>query len=281
MTTKSRVSRLLALGTVGVTGFVSIAHGVSISSNYITVTASSGTNSATLTVPLIDNPFDNLPAVDDFNNVEVLPGIFFTGWDWRNGNSIEVRDPNTNALLLTFVSLGVTAGNASFTNGSPSRYGFDFDFTMVAGPGAVDVQIQTGVLSFASVSSPSGRSDVGVTLTDTSGSAPGASVSGGFAGGTAFHALYNGGSIFRNYLDFSVPFAVGQDQSDAYADNMVPPGSFDGVGADVFSMQVSYSFSLTANDQFSSTGTWVIIPSPGAVAVGFIGLSALSARRRR
>lgn len=279
MTLRATAANIAA--AAGVLSLCSAASAVSISSNYITINATAGANSATLIVPLTDNPFDSLPAVDEFNNIEVVPGIFFTGWDWRNGLSIDVRDPNTNTLLLTLVSLGVTAGRTDFSNGSPSRHGFDFDFTLIAGASNVDIQIQTGVLSFASVPNPGGRSDVGATLTDTSGSLPGATASGGFPGDTAFRALFNGTSIFRDYLDFSVPFSVGEDESDAVVDNMNPPGSFQSVGFDVSSMQAVYAFSVTANDQFSSTGTWVVLPAPGFGVLGILGFGAACRRRRR
>ncbi len=280
-------SRSVALGAVAAAMLANAgaAHAVSITSNYLTVTATSGGNTATLIVPLTDNLLDSLPEVDAFNNIEVLPGQFFTGWDWRNGLNIEVRDPNTNVLLLTFLSLGTTAGRVDFDDNSPSRFGFDFDFSLVAGAGDVSVQVETGVLSFDPVLQSLGRSDVGATLTDSSGSAPGATATGGFANGMSFRALYDGTSIFREYLDFSVPFAVGEDQSDSRADNMIPAGSFQPVGSDVTSLQVQYSFNVSANDQFSSNGTWVIqpaaIPAPSVSLLGLATLGLLPSRRRR
>lgn len=283
---RTLVSRSAAIG--GVSALLcasgSVLGAASMSPNFLTITATSGANTGTWIVPLVDDPFDDAPPVDEFLNFEFEPGMFFTGWDWVNGAPIELRDPNSNVLLLTLFSAGVTARCVEFGDGTPLIHGFGFDFEIQAGIGDVNIQIESGVLSFDQVVLPNARADVGLVMTDSAGSPAGAEFSGGFANGTAFQAMYNGGPLFREYLDFdagSNPLVAGVTDTVEASGNMDPFGSFQPVGANVSSLQFLYNFNLTAQDQVGLSGAWEILPTPSSAVLLVLAGSTLGARRRR
>lgn len=264
-----------------VTGVLAYAAGtasgaISASAQFVTITATSGANTGTIFVPVTDNPLDDFDPVDFYTNAPA-GSFLFTGWDWSNTAAFPVLD-GSNQPLLWITQLSLTSGTTLNTVNNERRWGHDFSFAVQAAGAQVDISISTTIISFDTVFTPAGRSDTGFTLTDTSGSAPGATVFGLLPNGYAYEAVYDGGTVFRNYLDFDPAESVGQDQSAGYDGNMAPPGSFAAVGANVSSMQLSYNFRLSADDQASGSTTWVIIPTPGAA--GLIGMGLLVATRR-
>lgn len=257
------------------------AHGaLSASASFITIKATSGSNTSTVVIPLADNPSDAFAPVDEY--VGIPTGNFlFTGWDWAATSPFAVVDSNTNTTLLWVTQLGLTSGFTFNTMNGEQTWGHDFNFAVKAASSDVNIEVFTTVLSFTNVADPYGRSDTGFTITDTSGSPAGATVGGLLNNGYVFEATHDGTSTFRNYLDFDPAATVGPDGSQGYTGNMTPAGSFAPVGADVSSMQIRYNFSLTASDQASASSTWVIIPTPGAAGLIALGAIAAGTRRRR
>lgn len=270
-------NRVLALtSAAGVAALAGSALGaMSISPNIVTITATSGANTATLVVPIVDDPMDALPPVDEYTNLPIA-NFLFTGWDWASQGSFSLVDPNTNFTLLTISNLSITSGQTLNTNNGEYRWGHEFDWSIIAGNGDVSVNITTGVLGIDPLSFADGRAEMSMNFLHSAGSAPGVTAGGLLDDGYAFNALYSGASLFREYIHLG---AATTDPTLIFDSGlMAPPGSTAPVGATVSSLQAVYAFSLSANDQASSTGVWGVVPSPGAGAL--LGLGALGLMRR-
>ena len=270
-------TRLFAATSIA--GIVSLAGSalgaMSISPNIIRITATSGPNTATIVVPIVDDPMDALPPVDEYTNLP-FGNFLFTGWDWASQGWITLVDPNTNVTLLTVTTLGITTGQTYNTVSGEYRWGHDFDWSVIAGNADVSISISTGVLGIDPLSFADGRAEMSMNFLHSAGSAPGVTAGGLLDDGYAFNALYSGANLFREYIQLG----AGTTDPLLIEDSglMAPPGGTAPVGGTVSDLQAIYSFTLSANDQSSSTGTWVVLPSPGAGAL--LGLGALGLMRR-
>ena len=164
---------------------------------------------------------------------------------------------------------GISLGDVAFLNSAGLTIVGDpqmaLDFALTAGAADTTVTIASAVLSFDALEDAFGLASVGVTLTETGG-APSASLI-GLAGenGNAFAALYNivpPGSVFAEFISELHTSTSTSDSDDT--DGFIP------FGETVTSMQTQYSFTLTAHDQASSTGVYVI-PEPATLALLVLG----------
>lgn len=154
------------------------------------------------------------------------------------------------ALQTVPLSFVVTAGAA------PTM----FSLSSAALPVAIDPAIATA--------------SAGVSVTDNNGD--GATFSGLFAGGGAYQARYNAGTVFAEHLATDV--TPGSFLTDT--DNETS-GPFTPVGVPVTQMQTEWSFMLSAFDSAAGTSIFAMdIPSPGAGALAGLGF-AIALRRRR
>lgn len=270
-------SKTLLAGTAMllIAGSAGVSYGsVSISPNFITIKATAGSSSVTWSVPVLDDPMDSIDPVDEFMDFPIGDTLF-TGWDWFTATPFAINDGPTTLLWVT--ELGLTSGTTLNNLTNQRRWGHEFGFALIAGPQDVDIEITTNVLSFGTVFDATGVSDTAFSITDSAGSAAGASALGQLPGGFAFNASSNAGT-FRDYLDFDPALttftSIGADG------NMVPPGSFDAAG-DVSSLVATYKFRLSADDQASATGKWVIAPAPGSFGLLAAGLLVVGRRSRK
>lgn len=112
----------------------------------------------------------------------------------------------------------------------------------------------------------------------TDGNGNGATLA-SFAGGSVYSAIVDGSATAASLLTgFSV-------STGNYGSALIGPASFgtpipsQPYGAINTSMAIRYEFTLTAGDSVSLAGSFVAVPTPGAVAL--LGLAGLVARRRR
>jgi len=143
--------------------------------------------------------------------------------------------------------------------------------------------ITTGLLTLPSgiTSGAIGRATAGVTITDNDGD--GATLTGGFGGGTAYRANYNGtipvGSIFDTLL--AGPLVAAPDDSATMSDDSSGYPGYIPIAGAVNSLQAKFSFQLSANDSASGTSFYEVIPSPaGTVVLAAAGLFGAARRRR-
>jgi len=251
---------------------------LSITPNFITVKATSGSSTVTFSVPVVDDPMDSIDPVDEFVNFPILD-TEFTGWDWFSATPFPLVDTGSGNTLLWITDLSLTSGTTLNTITNQRRWGHEMGFSLIAGSADVDIEITTNIMSFDAVFQSAATSDTGFGLTDSADSSVGATATGLLDSGYVFEAAYNSGNVFRNYLDFDPGlFTTTSTGADG---NMAPPGSFELVGTDISSMQITYKFRLTAEDQANATGKFVVLPSPGALSLMGLGVVVIARRNRR
>jgi MYXO-CTERM domain-containing protein len=148
-------------------------------------------------------------------------------------------------------------------------------FGVVAGASPTNFTISSGVVSFAPLVNPNNATaSASVTVTDFNSN--GASLTGNYAGPLSFHALYNGGTLFKAL--------VGPDSTGPNGSSSVSDGPYiANIPGVVTSIESVFSFQLSAHDFGSGSGVFTI-PEPSSVclaAVGAAGLAFFARRRRR
>lgn len=186
-----------------------------------------------------------------------------THWTWNSTSALQIKSMNGNVI-------------GELDN---CHFGFFADpvvtlfFDVTAGNSLTSFQIMSGVLNFPAIVNGQAKASSAVTITDNDGN--GVTMTGSEAGGNMYRAAYNGqpGTTFATLN--GGPISAGMwDSSDSNATQgfQVIPGA-------VTSIWAEYAFKLSAHDSASATSTFVIIPSPGAAALG--GLALIASRRRR
>lgn len=230
---------------------------VSASDPFITVHASAGSFTGTITVPLIDVVTYSDPDADL--------------WFWASTNPVPIFDgPN---LVATLVNMTVLAGRNTQPDGEV-RFGIDVDFGVQAGPNATTFELIAPTLSFDPILNASGLASAGIVGTDQNGN--GITITPGFAGPFGFKADYNGGTNFRSYLSSTLSNLPSGSVSDS--GNMSPEGVFQPIGT-VNSISSSYKFTLSPGDTAGGTTQFSVAPTPGTAAM--LGLGGLILGRRR
>ncbi len=202
-----------------------------------------------------------------------------TGSSWSNGNSTfgyqgTVSDPfNTSGFSLSWGLLvnpdPFIVGNLVVTNTSGQTQTFFLDVSLP--------------INQAFASTVIGGSITG-TVTDLTGD--GAEVS----------STPDGTAIYRAYTDVAPDFSSGNlagsllagasAAAGAFQSATIGPAEFGGpipaqpYGAVTTNIAIRLQFTLTAGDSASFTSLFVVVPTPGALAVAAFGLVGGSRRRR-
>jgi hypothetical protein len=178
-------------------------------------------------------------------------------YSWSTGPIVLA---NGNTPIATLTSAFVTI------IGDPT---IGMSFSVVAGSSDTTFNVTTGTLSYGALNPSTGVASAGMTVTESDGNT--ASITGAGAGGNSYSAFYNGSSIFTSLIPSvvtGVPFGSNT------VSGITGPTA---IGATT-DMTVGYSFTVTANDQASSTSAYTITPEPASLALVAVGLLAL--RRR-
>jgi hypothetical protein len=230
---------------------------VSASDPFITVQASSGAFSGSISVPLA--------------SVVTLSDPDMDLWYWASSGPTPIYDgPN---LVATLVNMTVLAGRNTQPDGE-QRFGIDIDFGVQAGPGTTNFVLTSPTLSFSPLTNARGLVSAGLVGTDQNTN--GIMISPSGSNGYGFNALYNGANVFRSYFNQSMSNLPSGSVGDS--GNMVPAGVFQPMGT-VSNMTSMYSFMVSAGDTAGGTTTYSVAPAPGTLAI--IGLSGLLIGRRR
>jgi len=145
------------------------------------------------------------------------------------------------------------------------------EFGLRAGSSATTYSILSDVVVFDPIVNPSAYASAGVTLTDRTVPANGASVTGLFANGKVHQARYNGTSVFANLVNgFSIPGSTFTTE-EATGDQVI--------NATVSSIESEFKFTLSARDSASGTSTFVVVPEPATVCL--MGFAALAFLRKQ
>lgn len=146
-----------------------------------------------------------------------------------------------------------------------------FNFGLSTGGVATNVTISSATLVFPTLLNPTGYASSGMTLTDNN-SGGSASVVANLSG-FSYNAIYNNTSLFAaQQPSFGVGTSNGTQTQNANDLGIVIPGL-------VGNMQATWNFQVSADDSVGVTSTWVLVPSPGSLAM--LGLGGLVMARRR
>ncbi len=150
------------------------------------------------------------------------------------------------------------------------------DFSVFASTQNALFQINSAVVSFATIpaASAQGFASAAVTLVDVFGDGAALTPS---AGGGYRAELNNGATSFASLFPAGTPLSVaaGVGAGDFNADT----GVFLPTGIDVSSISASWDFALSGFDSATGTSTFTVIPAPASAAL--LGLGGLAMVRRR
>lgn len=144
-------------------------------------------------------------------------------------------------------------------------------FSAVAGSSDTTFNITTGTLSFDELASATAVASAGITVTETDGNT--AAVTGAGSGGNSYIAQYNGPTVFTSLISSvtsSDPFGS------STVSGITGPLALSAVG----DITASYSFTVSANDQASSTSAYNVVPEPTSLLLLACGACGFLARKR-
>lgn len=200
-------------------------------------------------------------------------------YNWTNGASYTLQTPYemkaADGTKLGYLNnLVCSMDHDPFLN-------LNFSVTAV---GTANFFFDTGELVFPVINEPAGFATAAATITANETAA---TLTGLFAGGKAYEATYNGGTVFADLIStFGTPPFSSNTQNERVPP---PPGSsdFTPIPVPVSSMRAQWSFQLTDGDQASGTSRFQIepIPDAGTLTLALGGavplIGGLVARRRR
>lgn len=176
-------------------------------------------------------------------------------WSWSTGAHALGSVATLNSANLTIV-------------GDPQ---IALGFALTAGEADTTVTVTTATLSFASLADPNGAAFASVTLT-RNGATHTATLTGNGYAGSAYTAYLSGTpwdeSPYLPYLETTTSTSLSDGT-----------GGFLPISGMVSSIQVQYSFVLSAGDQASGSSNYAIIPEPASLAL--LAASGLMLLRRR
>ncbi|BCW98566.1 MAG: hypothetical protein KatS3mg024_1393 [Armatimonadota bacterium] len=190
--------------------------------------------------------------------------------DWNLQDPVQIISDDSSQVLL-----GTVADLAAYVNSDPV---VSIGFAIIAPNTTVSYTITSAIVGFAPLVNPPAVASAAITVTDSDGN--GAVASPLFAGGTKFFEAVSNVGVYANLITGPLTAAP---YASAVASDAMPSMGYGSVVGTVTTIQTAFSFNITANDQVSGTGVFVVIPEPGglaALATGLAGFAAVVLRRR-
>lgn len=203
--------------------------------------------------------------VEFYRNPAAGPQI---NWNLQNPVQIVSDDPSQTVL-------GTVSDLAAYVDSDPV---VSIGFAITAPNTSVSYTITSAIVGFAPLVNPPAVASAAITVTDSDGN--GAVASPLFAGGTKFFQAVSNVGVYANLITGPLTTAP---YASAAASDALPAVGYGSVIGTVTTIQTAFSFNITANDQVSGTGVFVVIPEPGglaALATGLAGFAAVVLRRR-
>ncbi|MEQ8769709.1 MAG: PEP-CTERM sorting domain-containing protein [Phycisphaerales bacterium] len=243
---------------------VSTAQAITLPTNVITVSASTGGLNGSVDIDISDAT------------------VFGDALQWVAASNIDIMDGGAVVGTInqgTSIVMGLVptppAGDASIR----------MTFNVMANNNADTVfSISSGSLTNLGFTNADALATGGITVTDSNNN--GAELTALNSGGSRFADFgYNNGLLFASLIDGSSPtdpdvgnLSAGIGGSNSDSEDVAGPGVFLPIGA-VSEMNIQFDFRLTAGDQASGTAFFVVVPAPASAAL--LGLGGLVAARRR
>ncbi|MEJ5297616.1 MAG: PEP-CTERM sorting domain-containing protein [Armatimonadota bacterium] len=203
--------------------------------------------------------------VEFYRNPAAGPQI---NWNLQSPVQIVSDDPSQTVL-------GTVSDLSAYVDSDPV---VSIGFAITAPNTSVSYTITSAIVGFAPLVNPPAIASAAITVTDSDGN--GAVASPLFAGGTKFFQAVSNVGVYADLITGPLNTAP---YASAAASDALPPVGYGSVIGTVSTIQTAFSFNITANDQVSGTGVFVVIPEPGglaALATGLAGFAAVVLRRR-
>lgn len=214
---------------------------------------------------------ENEDGVGTYEFVDPDP-VFVDGqYSWNLGEATPITGENGQTIATL-------DGTTVFAMADPV---LTLNFAVSAGSATI-YTVSSPLLSFPAISPAEGRASAAITVTDAADD--GASLTGGYVGGTkSFQADYNGmvpgGTLFANLVD-NDSTSTGFDSITSMEDFPLG-GGFSPISS-VSSMSTQFMFTVGAGDQVSGTSVFVTqVPEPSCLLLLVLGISVFVAGRRR
>jgi hypothetical protein len=186
------------------------------------------------------------------------------GLEWDLGESVDIVDGRR--VLGTIESLKIKVWEDPAVS---------LEFYVIAMNANTLFTITAAPVVFPAIDNPQAYATAGLTLTDRN--QDGASITGAYAGGKSYEALYNGPNV---YADLVSSFNAGVRQTITQSEGK-PPVGFDIIAGSITSIQSEFKFTLSANDSASGTSYFEVIPIPEPATIAMLGLGSLLLLRKR
>jgi MYXO-CTERM domain-containing protein len=153
-----------------------------------------------------------------------------------------------------------------------------------AGGIPTDFLIQTALLSFPTINSPTGSATSALTVSDSFGD-DGATMTGLGPNGDIYYTAYNGyvpggTQFFSSQPSLATGIHGNSNDTQQVDTNADGTADFIPLGGSAFDMSAQVNFRLTAGDSASGTNSYTILPEPASL-IGLAGLALIGLGRRR
>ena len=191
------------------------------------------------------------------------------GFQWSLPGSVEVRDPQSGAVVAT-----ISGAEVSYVS-DPQ---VNLSFAVFAGSDTTTFIVRSALLSFPTIAHPAGLATASFSVTD--GDDEGGALLSGL-GGMAYTADTNGFVPGGTHFTQMIPgIAAPLSGTNSLTQDFPGGGAFFPIGMPVSDMSSQIAFTLSANDLASGTSVFQIQPVPEPWSCALLAACVALLRRR-